>query len=84
MALTKEIKIDKIEIVGDFKQLQIREATIVLDDGQELSRSFNRYILNPGMDISDQPADIQSIANAVWTEEVINAYSASQAQSLEQ
>ena len=77
MAITKTTKTDKIEIVGDFKHLQVREATIIQEDGVELTRSFHRYILNPGDDVSSQSSDIQSIANAVWTDEIINAYSAS-------
>mgnify|MGYP006126522217 CR=1 FL=1 len=47
MALTKEVKIDKLEIVGDFKHVQCREATVVSEDGVELSRSFHRHVLTP-------------------------------------
>lgn len=81
MAITKTTAIDKIEIVGDFKHLQVREASIIQEDGVELTRSFHRYVLSPGDSLVSQSAEIQSIANAVWTEEVINAYSASLAQS---
>ena len=77
MAIIKTVKTDKIEIVGDFKNLQVREAIVIEEDGVELTRSFHRYVLAPGDDVSSQSAEIQSIANAVWTEEVINAYSAS-------
>jgi len=77
MAITKTTKTDKIEIVGDFKHIQIREATIIEEDGIELTRSFHRYVLNPGDDISSQPSEIQSISNAVWTQEIIDAYNAS-------
>ena len=77
MALTKEVVVDKIEIVGDFKHLQVRTASIIEEDGVELTRSFHRYVLAPGDSLVSQSAEIQSIANAVWTEEVINAYSAS-------
>lgn len=83
MAITKTTKVDKIEIVGDFKQIQIREASVIEEDGVELTRSFHRYVLSPGDDLTSQSAEIQSIANAVWTEEVINTYSASQSQTLE-
>ena len=79
MAITKTTKVDKIEIVGDFKHLQVREASIIQEDGVELTRSFNRYVLSPGDDVSSQSTEIQSIANAVWTDEIITAYSASQA-----
>lgn len=79
MAITKTTKVDKIEIVGDFKHLQVREASIIQEDGVELTRSFNRYVLSPGDDVSSQSTEIQSIANAVWTDEIVTAYSASQA-----
>ena len=85
MAITKEIKQDKIEIVSDFKHLQIREQTIVKEDGVVLSSSYtNRYVLNSGKldasdnlvdtDISGESAEIQAIANAVWTDAVKDAW----------
>ena len=77
MAITKTTAIDKIEIVGEYKHIQVREASIIKEDGVELTRSFHRYVLSPGQDITEQSSEIQSIANAVWTEEVVNAYSAS-------
>lgn len=77
MAITKTVKTDKIEVVGDYKHLQVREATVIEEDGVELTRSFHRYVLSPGDSLVSQSAEIQSIANAVWTEEIINAYSAS-------
>jgi len=77
MAITKTTAIDKIEIVGDFKHIQVREASIIQEDGAELTRSFHRYVLSPGQDVSEQSSEIQAIANAVWTEELIAAYKAS-------
>ena len=77
MAITKTTAIDKIEILGDFKHIQVRQASIIQEDGVELTRSFHRYVLSPGQDLSEQPLEIQSIANAVWTEELITAYQAS-------
>jgi len=70
MALTKEVKIDKLEIVGDYKAVQCREATVVSEDGVELSRSFHRHVLQPDSDISGEPAETQAVCNAVWTDEV--------------
>jgi hypothetical protein len=78
MAITKTTKVDKIEIVGDYKQIQVREASVIEEDGVELTRSFHRYVLSPGEDVSAQSAEIQSIANTVWTQELIDAYIASQ------
>jgi hypothetical protein len=77
MAITKTTKTDKIEIVGDFKNIQIRQATVIEEDGVELTRSFHRYVLTPGQDVTNESTEVQAIANAVWTEDIINAYSAS-------
>ena len=74
MSLEKIVKIDQIEIVGDFKVLQVRTATIVTDDGVELSRSFHRHSLNCDADISGEDAEVQAVCNAVWTDEVKAAY----------
>jgi hypothetical protein len=82
MAITKTVKTDKIEIVGDFKLLQIREASIIEEDGVELTRSFHRYVLAPGSDLTDQPSEVAAIANAVWTQEIIDAYNAQQQESI--
>ena len=76
MALTKEVKVDKIEIVGEFKTVQCREATIVSEDGVELSRSFHRNALHPDSDISCEPQETQDVCNAVWTDAVKAAWAA--------
>ena len=76
MALTKEVKVDKIEIVGDYKKVQCREATIITEDGVELSRSFNRYLLHPDSDISGEAQETKDICNAVWTDAVKAAWTA--------
>ena len=75
MALTKEVKYDKIEIVGDNKHVQLRQATIVSEDGVELSRSFKRHVLHPDSDISGEPQEVQDVCNAVWSDEVKQAWS---------
>tara|TARA_R100000278_G_scaffold117530_1_gene97553 strand:- start:74 stop:322 length:249 start_codon:yes stop_codon:yes gene_type:complete len=77
MALEKIIKIDKIEIVGDYKILQVRTATIISEDDNELSRSFHREALVPGTDVSDKDQEIIDLANLLWTQEIIDAYNAS-------
>ena len=92
MAITKEVKCDKIEIVGDYKAVQCREATIIKEDGVELSRSFNRHVLHPSScvknedgsfthtdtDISGEPAETQAICAAVWTDDVKAAWKTKQ------
>jgi len=70
MALTKEVRCDKIEVVGDFKAVHCRQAIIIKEDGVELSRSFHRHVLHPDSDISGEPAETQAICTAVWTDAV--------------
>ena len=74
MALGKTTTDDKIEIVGDYRHLNIRTATVVDEDGTELSRSFHRRVITPDADVSGESAEIQSIAAAVWTAEVKAAW----------
>ena len=76
MALTKEQTEDKIEIVGDYKAVQVRTATVVKEDGVELSRSFSRHVVQPTDDISNESAEVQAICNAVHTQEIKDAYQA--------
>lgn len=73
MSLIKEVVIDKIEVVEN-GIIQIRQATKILEDGNQLSQSYHRWSLVPGQDISDQEDKVQAVCNAVWTEEVIAAY----------
>jgi len=74
MAITKELIEDKIEVVGDYKSIQVRTATVIKEDGVELSRSFHRHALQCTDDISEQSAEVQAICNAVWTDELKTAY----------
>ena len=73
MALTERTEIDKIEIVGNWN-IQVRQATIIERDGQFVSRTFHRWVLNPDSDISGQEQKVKDIANAAWTPEVRQAY----------
>jgi len=83
MALTKENIYDRLEIVGDYKEVQCREATIIKEDGEEISRSFHRHVLHPDSDISGEPQETQDVCNAVWTDEVKAAWIAFQAEQAE-
>jgi hypothetical protein len=73
MALTKETVVDKIEVL-ESGVVQVRTAVRVLEDGEVLSSSFNRHVLTPGSDISNEDAKVVAIANATWTPEVVTAY----------
>lgn len=76
MALTERTLEDKIEIVGEFKHIQVRTATIIERDGVEISRSFHRHVITPDADVSGESAEVQAIAAAVHTPEVKAAYAA--------
>ena len=86
MALTETVEYDKIEIVGKHKAVQVRKATVIKKDGEEISRSFHRYVLQPGTldasdklvdtDLSGEPAEVSAIATAAWTTDVKAAWKA--------
>tara|TARA_R100000458_G_C8168375_1_gene169793 strand:- start:23 stop:307 length:285 start_codon:yes stop_codon:yes gene_type:complete len=86
MAITKTILDDKIEIVTEFKHLQIRQATIIKEDGTELSRSYHRRTLHCGKldgsdnlvdtDISSETTEVKALAAVVWTTSVKDAWKA--------
>jgi hypothetical protein len=87
MAITKELTEDKIEVVGDYKTIQVRTATVIKEDGVELSRSFHRHALDcvssvkndddswthTDTDVSGESTEVQGIASAVWTDAVKTA-----------
>ena len=87
MALTESIEYDKIEVVGQYKAVQVRKATVIKKDGTELTRSFERYVLHPGSldasdnlidtDLSGEPSEVSAVCTAVWTDAVKDAWKAS-------
>ena len=84
MALTERFENDKIEVVGQYKAVQVRRADIIERDGVEVNRSFHRHVLHPGTlgegnvlvdtDLSGEDADVQAICTAVWTDAVKEAW----------
>ena len=84
MTITKEIEIAKIEVVGEFKAVQVATDTVIKEDGTELSRGRHRHVLDCGTlndsdalvdtDISGEDATVQAVANAVWTDAVKTAW----------
>jgi len=76
MALTKVVTQDKIEIVGEFKHVQVRTKTAVMEDGVELSSSFSRHVVTAGQDYSAESAEVQAICSLVHTDAVVAAYAA--------
>jgi hypothetical protein len=86
MAITKTTEIGQIEVVGQYKFVQVRTDTVIKEDGNELSRTYHRHVLTPGSlndsdalvdtNISGEDSGVQSVCNAVWTDAVKNAYKA--------
>ena len=76
MALTETQVEDKIEIVGDYKHVQVRTATVIKRDGTEISRGYSRHVVAPDADISGESTEVQAICNAVHTAAVKAAYAA--------
>ena len=74
MAFTKEIVQDKIEVVGEFKHIQVRTATVIKEDGVELSRSFSRHVVAPDSDSSKESADVKAMVAQFHTDAVKKAY----------
>ena len=80
MALSESIEYDKIEVVGIYKAVQVRKATVIKKDGEELTRSYMRYVLHAGTlddsdnlvdtDLSAEPAEVSAVCNAVWIDSV--------------
>ena len=78
MAITKETEIAKIEVVGEYKAVQVKTDTVIKEDGTEISRSTHRHVLHPDMDISSENAEVQAVANSVWTDAVKTAWTSFQ------
>ena len=86
MALSESIEYDKIEVVGQYKHVQVRKATVIKKDGVELTRSFFRYVLQVGTldgndelvdtDLSAEPAEVSAICTAAWPTDIKAAYKA--------
>ena len=86
MALAESIEYDKIEVVGLYKTVQVRKATVIKKDGEEITRAYTRYVLQAGTldasdnlvdtDLSAEPTEVSAICNAVWTTDVKAAWKA--------
>ena len=74
MSITKEIIEDKIEVVGNFKHIQVRTATIIKEDGVEISRSFHRHVVAPDSDSTNESADVKAMVAQFHTDAVKKAY----------
>ena len=77
MSLEKVIIQDKIEVCGEYRAVQVRTCTKVLEDGVELSSGYHRHVITAGQDYSNESAEVQAICAAVHTDAVIAAYKAS-------
>ena len=76
MTITKEVIQDKIEVVGEYKHIQVRTATVIKEDGVELSRSFHRHVVTPDSDSTNESADVKAMVKQFHTDAVKKAYKA--------
>jgi hypothetical protein len=74
MALTEKTIVDKYEIVGPWKHIQVRESLVIERDGVPVSKTFHRYVLVPSDDISEQPEEIKNVANLLWTQQIKDSW----------
>ena len=81
MALTKQVTED-YEIRTQFKHIQVRTRTAIIEDGSEISYKYTRRVLNPHMDVSSENAEIQALANALWTDDVKSAWATKQSEEV--
>ena len=84
MAITKTTKNDKIEVLqlaAGYPVIQVRTATIIAEDGVEISRTFHRHVLTPDADLSAEDKDVAALAGTVFTDEAKAAYAAAQAEA---
>ena len=84
MALTKEIVIGQIEVVGEYKAIQVRTDTVIKEDGTELSRKYHRHVIHPNIsaeDLAKEHSDVQAVANSgIWSQAVKDAWDVEKAQ----
>ena len=85
MSLTKQVTQDKIEIIatGDYKAIQVRTKTAIVEGGAELASSYHRHVVMPTDDLTAESDEITAIANALFTQAMKDAYTASQAETVE-
>ena len=76
MAITKEAIIEKVEVVGEYKAVQVATDTVIKEDGKEISRSRHRHVVHSDQDISGEDAEVQAVANVVWTQAVKDSWQA--------
>ena len=74
MAITKEVVQDKIEVVGEFRLIQVRTATVIKEDGVEISRSFHRHVVSPSDDSTNESADVKAMVTQFHTDAVKKAW----------
>ena len=82
MALTETTEQDKIEIVGEFKLVQVRTATVIKRDGVEISRSFHRHVVSPDSDSTNESDDVKAMVAQFHTDAVKKAYADHKAKAL--
>ncbi len=74
MTIEKRKTIDKIEVVGDYKHIHVRERTDIIEDGKVISSSYHRWVISPDQDYSNEHADVQAMCQQFHTQKVIDSY----------
>ena len=74
MAITKEIVEDQIEVVGEFKHIQVRTATVIKEDGKEISRSYHRHVVSPNSDSTHESANVKAMVAQFHTDAIKQAF----------
>ena len=81
MALSKVEK-DDYEVRGEYKHINVRTKTSVMEDGKELSYSYHRKVLTPDMDVSGESAEVKALASALWTDDIKKAWADKQVEEV--
>tara|TARA_R100000654_G_scaffold49091_1_gene75252 strand:- start:53 stop:298 length:246 start_codon:yes stop_codon:yes gene_type:complete len=81
MALSK-VETDDYEVRGEYKHINVRTKTSIMEDGSEISYKYHRKVLTPDMDVSGESAEIQALANALWTDDLKKAWADKQAKEV--
>ena len=82
MSSLSKIEKDDYEVRGEYKHIQVRTKTSIMEDGAEISYKYHRKVLTPDMDVSEESAEIQALASALWTDEVKKAWADKQAEKV--
>jgi len=82
MSNLSKVEKDDYEVRGEYKHINVRTKTSIMEDGKQISYKYHRKILTPNMDVSEESAEIQALASAIWTDEIKKAWADKQAEEV--